>query len=106
MPLESENIQDKSAQDSIPPGLTLRHTLQGHSQEITRIAWSPVGDILASASHDKTIRLWDAQAGQLLHILEGHSDAVYSVAWSPDGHILASGSHDKTIRLWDAQMRP
>jgi len=87
MPRKSKNIEDKNkgSQVSIPPGFILRHTLQGHSEVIYRIAWSPIGDILASPSRDKTIRLWDAQTGQPLLILKGHSDPVWSVAWSPDG---------------------
>jgi WD40 repeat protein len=93
----------KSRKDNIPPGFSLRHTLQGHSIWIGRIAWSPDGRFLASPSSDQTIRLWDAQTGQHLRTLEGHTDPVNSVVWSPDGKALASGSADKTIRLWDAQ---
>jgi len=96
-------MPDKSTNDNIPPGFTLRHTLRGHTDVIFRIAWSPDGKILASPSKDQTIRLWDAQSGQLLRTLKGHSGYVYSVAWSPDGKALASGAGDKTIRLWDAQ---
>src|SRR5712691_9960725 len=93
----------RSIKDKIPPGFTLRHTLQGHSSWIGRIAWSPDGRILASPSRDQTIRLWDAQTGQHLRTLTGHSGTVYSVAWLPHGRALASGSDDKTIRLWKAQ---
>ncbi|MBE3042785.1 hypothetical protein IMZ48_09480, partial [Candidatus Bathyarchaeota archaeon] len=57
---------------------------------------------LASASHDKTIRLWDAATGAHQQTLEGHSGGVTAVAFSRDGKTLASASHDKTIRLWDA----
>src|SRR2546421_5185391 len=93
----------KKVRSKIPPGFTLRHTLQGHSKEILRIAWSPDGRVLASGSVDNTIRLWDGQTGQPRRTLEGHSERVYSLAWSPDGRALASGSSDKTIRLWDGQ---
>jgi len=75
--------------------------LRGHRQAITQTAWSPDGRLLASASSDRTIRLWDAQTFQPIHILSDHSGTVYSVAWSPDGRLLASASIDHTIRFWD-----
>ena len=64
-----------------PLGFTLLHTLQGHQDVITRIAWSPDGRLLASPSVDRTIFLWKAQTGQFLRTLTGHSDRVNSVAW-------------------------
>src|SRR5438093_1347916 len=105
MPQKRTNKQQsqKPAQGNIPPGFTLRHTLRGHSRDIYSIAWSPDGSMLASGSHDKTIRLRDEQTGKPLRTLEGHSNNVICVVWSPDGSMLASGSYDKTIRLWDGQ---
>src|SRR4051812_32799621 len=90
-------------QSEIPPGLELRHVLRGHDGWINRIAWSPDGQILASASNDNTIRFWNAESGQAITTLVGHGDAVVGVAWSPDGRILASSSADTTVRLWDVQ---
>ncbi|GKT45906.1 vegetative incompatibility protein HET-E-1 [Colletotrichum spaethianum] len=66
------------------------------------VAFSPNGRMLASASHNETVKLWDAATGQYLMALEGHSDWVTSVAFSPDGRVLASASHDETIKLWDS----
>ncbi|CAI7635358.1 unnamed protein product [Penicillium manginii] len=76
-------------------------TLEGHSDVIHSVAFSPDGQLLASGSSDKTVCIWHALTGALRQTLEGHSDAVQSVAFSPDGQLLVSGSGDKTIRIWE-----
>ncbi|MDZ8082076.1 MAG: ribosome assembly protein 4, partial [Nostoc sp. DcaGUA01] len=77
------------------------NTLEGHSSSVISVGFSPDGKTLASASADKTIKLWDVSTGKAIKTLTGHSSSVYSVGFSPDGKTLASGSEDKTIKLWD-----
>lgn len=88
------------------------HDLREHKKEIYTIKWSPTGTgssnpganlVLASASFDSTIRLWDPETGKCCHVLDKHSDPVYSVAFSPDGQYLASGSFDKCLHIWSVK---
>ncbi|XP_048514566.1 F-box-like/WD repeat-containing protein TBL1XR1 isoform X2 [Athalia rosae] len=91
---------------------TCVHDLQAHCKEIYTIKWSPTGPgthnpnmnlILASASFDSTVRLWDVERGACIHTLTKHTEPVYSVAFSPDGKFLASGSFDKCVHIWSTQ---
>ncbi len=77
------------------------HTLVGHSNAVTSVAFSPDGKTLASGSQDKTIEMWKLETGKRWYTLTGHSDWVTCVAFSPDGRTLASGGRDKTIHIWD-----
>lgn len=76
--------------------------IDGHTQVIRAIAYSPDGSRIASASEDQSIRIWKAIGGALLNVLEGHSGPVHSVVFSSNGSLVASGSSDKSIRIWDA----
>mmetsp|Transcript_53287 Transcript_53287/g.122461 ORF Transcript_53287/g.122461 Transcript_53287/m.122461 type:complete len:504 (-) Transcript_53287:158-1669(-) len=83
--------------------------LREHTREIYTIKWSPTGPgstnpsanlVLASASFDATIRVWEPETGKSLHVLDKHRDPVYSVAFSADGQYLASGSFDRCLHIW------
>jgi len=66
------------------------------------VCFSPSGERIASASSDKTIKLWNVVSGSLVRTLKGHSQSVLSVCFSPDSKIIASSSSDSTAKLWDS----
>jgi Tol biopolymer transport system component len=78
------------------------HTLVGHSRSIDTLAFSPSGQQLATASWDKTVKIWSTRTGKEVRTLEGHPGEVYPVAFSPDGHRLLSGDGTGIAILWDA----
>jgi WD40 repeat protein/serine/threonine protein kinase len=77
--------------------------LTGHSQGVNCVAYSPDGLVLATASDDMKIKLWDANNGIELRTLSGHQGAVTGLSFSSDGKLLASSSADKTVRLWEVE---
>jgi WD40 repeat protein len=82
------------------------HRLIGHTGGVTCMAFSPDGQRLATASVDRTIKLWDVATGREVFTLRGHTAGVLSMAFSPDGHRTASGGIDNAVRIWDATLLP
>ncbi len=89
--------------DAPPAALeTPVRTLKDHSDTVYALAWSPDGALLASASADRTVKVWDAAAGTRLYTLGDPTDWVYALGWSPDGTRLVAGGVDRSIRVWAA----
>ncbi|MFC1706740.1 SUMF1/EgtB/PvdO family nonheme iron enzyme [Planctomycetota bacterium] len=80
--------------------LKLLHALEGHSDVVRRMAWSPDGEYLATPSSDRTIRIWRLSDGTCLRVLKGHEAPVTCVAWLSGGRFLVSGGDDGKVRLW------
>jgi WD40 repeat protein len=81
--------------------------LQGHTSGVTALLYHPAGAVLISASKDRTIRLWNPQAGNPLRApLEGHTAWVQGLALARKGTKLFSASADRTVRLWDLGAPP
>src|SRR5262249_43242926 len=76
-------------------------TLQGHTDLIWSLSFSPDGRTLATASWDGTVKLWEVASGRERATLRGHTGPVWSVTFLPDGRTLASGGKDGLVRLWD-----
>ncbi|CAN7999526.1 unnamed protein product [Ixodes hexagonus] len=76
--------------------------LSGHSAKVVSLAWSPFRDgMLASASYDETVQVWDVGQGKPVANYRGHSGRVFSVCWSPlDPDLLFSGGEDATVNCW------
>jgi COMPASS component SWD3 len=74
-------------------------TCLGHSRGINEVCWNPISPLLATASDDKTVRVWDAVTSEALVELRGHNSFVFAV----DQHnsLIVTGSFDETVKLWD-----
>ncbi|MBW4430337.1 MAG: CHAT domain-containing protein [Pelatocladus maniniholoensis HA4357-MV3] len=76
---------------------------KGHTHWVNGVSFSKDSKIVASASFDGTVKLWDVTTGQDIKTLKGHKSQVTSVSFSPNGKTIASASFDGTVKLWDVK---
>jgi eukaryotic-like serine/threonine-protein kinase len=74
----------------------------GHLASVNALTWSPDGKLIASASDDTYVQIFDASSGRRKIIYSGHTEEVAAVGWSPNGKFIASGSQDTTVQVWNA----
>lgn len=80
----------------------LRGTLEGHTYPVNSVTFSHDSMLVATASYDRTVKVWDASNKQCVQTLDAYSDRVHSVVFSYDYKPLASASGDNTVKVWDA----
>jgi WD40 repeat protein len=85
---------------------TVTRRLQGHTDEVMSISVSPCATWMASASVDRTVRVWNLAMGKQIRELKGHTGCVLCVKWSRDGNMIVGWSNDQAMRVWevDAQV--
>lgn len=100
---EMETVKNTLQDATLPPAFAAKvmEVLDGGT--VWSLAFAPDSQTLASASSDKTVKLWDSHTGQLMRTLYGHEKSVDQVVYSPDGSSIASASRDHSIKLWDAR---
>ncbi|CDS42442.1 notchless 1 [Echinococcus multilocularis] len=74
--------------------------MTGHQGVVNDVKFSPDSRLIASASFDHSVKIWDGSTGQFLATMFGHVQDVYLVAWSSDSRLLVSCSRDSTLKLW------
>ena len=80
-----------------------KFTLQGHRSRITKVVVHPFYNLVASASEDATIRLWDFEQGEAERTLKSHAGIVTFLDFNTNGNVLASSATDLTIKLWNLE---
>jgi len=85
------------------PRAPAAYTLTGHRDQVLRVAFHPSYNIIASASDDSTVKIWDWETGEFERTLKGHTRSVNDVDFDSKGNLLVTCSSDLFIKVWDTQ---
>lgn len=99
----NNNISGMNASNWLDRGTPIA-TFSEHNGTVNTLAWSPNGQLIASAGDDRTVRIWyGLSGGSSILTYSSHNGAINAIAWSPDGTRIASASDDGTVRIWHAK---
>ncbi|HVO31731.1 MAG TPA: serine/threonine-protein kinase, partial [bacterium] len=87
----------------VPPVRSHASVLEGHRHPVTALAVAAGGNVLLSASHDETIRVWNVAEGKTTRVLRGHRGKIECLAATSDGSRAVSGARDRTLKLWNVE---
>ncbi|HEV3375909.1 MAG TPA: TIR domain-containing protein [Thermoleophilaceae bacterium] len=104
--MDAAELDEGSAEDALRAAVAASHgirTLRGHDADVMTAAYDPSGELIVTASEDRTARIWNARTGKPRLVLDGHRDDVNSAAFDADGGRVVTASDDETARIWDAR---
>jgi WD40 repeat protein len=100
-PISTEALPDSRANPLLSVKWSCLRTLEGHFKSVQGVAFSPDGQLIASASENGTINVWNAESGKLVRSLGRNiTGSLDTVAFSPDGQLIAAAGYDGEIKLW------